>query len=96
MAGKVTCPSCSGLGVVFVLDVHSRKVQVACGHSVCMQAREELTLARLLLLSEARDSARGLGYANTDDLVRRVVAEVMRHLPRAGHARQPDEGPRGR
>ena len=41
MAGKVTCPDCAGLGVVFVLDVHARKVQVTCGHSVCMQARED-------------------------------------------------------
>ena len=95
MAGKVTCPDCSGLGVVFVLDVHGRRAQVACGHSVCMQAREDQLLARLAILSETRDSARGLGYANTDDLVRRVVAEVSRHLPRASNVRQPDKGPRG-
>ena len=95
MANKVTCPDCSGLGVVFILDVHSRKVQVACGHSVCQQAREDQLFARLALLTETRDSARGLGYANTDDLVRRVVAEVLRHLPRANHARTPDQGPRG-
>ena len=95
MASKVTCPSCSGLGVVFVLDVHARKVQVACGHSVCMQAREEQALARLAVLSEARDSARGLAYANTEDLVRRVVAEVSRHLPRGSNARTTGEGPRG-
>ena len=95
MAGKVTCPDCSGLGVVFILDVHSRKVQVACGHSVCMQAREDQLFARLALLTEQRDSARGLGYANTDDLVRRIVAEVSRHLPRGTHARQPDQSPRG-
>ena len=95
MAGKVTCPDCSGLGVVFILDVHSRKVQVACGHSVCQQAREDQLFARLALLTETRDSTRGLGYANTDDLVRRVVAEVLRHLPRANNARAPDQGPRG-
>ncbi len=95
MASKVTCPNCSGLGVVFVLDVHARKVQVACGHTVCMQAREDQVLARLAVLSEARDSARGLGYANTDDLVRRVVAEVLRHLPRVSHARTFEQGPRG-
>lgn len=96
MAGKVTCPDCAGLGVVFVLDANARKVQVACGHSVCMQAREDQVLARLAISSEARDSARGMGYANTDDLVRRVVAEVLRHLPRVSHARTSDQGPRGR
>ena len=90
--GKVTCPDCSGLGVVFVLDVNGRKVQVACGHSVCAKAREDQVFARLALLTETRDSARGLGYANTDDLVRRVLAEVARHLPRMNHARQ--SGPR--
>lgn len=95
MASKVTCPNCSGLGVVFVLDVHARKVQVACGHSVCMQAREDQLFARLALLTEQRDSARGLGYANTDDLVRRIVAEVSRHLPRGSNARTTGEGPRG-
>lgn len=96
MTAGVTCPDCSGLGVVFVVDTRGRKVQVACGHSVCLKAREEQVLARLALLSEARDSARGLGYANTDDLVRRVVAEVSRHLPRTANARQHDQGPRGR
>jgi hypothetical protein len=96
MAGKVTCPNCSDLGVVFVLDVNGKKVQVACGHSVCTHAREDQVLARIAVLSEARDSARGLAYANTDDLVRRVVAEVSRHLPRMNHARTPDQGPRGR
>lgn len=96
MAGKVTCPDCSGLGVVFMLDVHSRKVQVACGHSVCQQAREDQLFARLALLTETRDSQRALGYANTEDLVRRVVAEVSRHMPRGTNARTPDQGPRGR
>lgn len=95
MAGKVTCPDCSGLGVAFVVNADGRKVQVACGHSVCLKAREEQVLARLAILSEARDSARGMGYANTDDLVRRVVAEVSRHLPRASYARTPTQGPRG-
>lgn len=95
MAGKVTCPDCAGLGVVFILDVNGRKVQVACGHSVCMQAREDKLFARLALLTEARDSARGMGYAHTDDLVRRVLAEVARHLPRMTHARQSSPRPGG-
>lgn len=96
MGGKATCPDCSGLGVIFVMNVDGRKVQVACGHSVCMRAREDQLFARLALLTEQRDSARGLGYANTDDLVRRIVAEVSRHLPRMNHARTPEQGPRGR
>ena len=71
------------LGVVFILDVHSRKVQVACGHSVCQQAREDQLFARLALLTETRDSQRALGYAITVDLVRRVVAEVDHRRRRA-------------
>ncbi|MBM4073832.1 MAG: hypothetical protein FJ271_33680 [Planctomycetes bacterium] len=47
MPSKVTCPNCSGLGVVFILDVQSRKVQVACGHSVCLQSREDAIFSRL-------------------------------------------------
>lgn len=93
--GKVTCPDCSGLGVVFVLDVNGRKVQVACGHSVCAKAREDQVFARLALLTEQRDSARGMAYANADDLVKRVLAEVARHLPRMSYARPPNPGAGG-
>jgi hypothetical protein len=38
---KSVCPSCSGLGSLFVLDAEGRKVQVSCGHSVCQGLLEE-------------------------------------------------------
>jgi hypothetical protein len=81
MAKPVTCPDCSGLGVLFV-EVSGSRRQVACGHAVCMQARE--------------DRQRAMGYANTEDLVRRVVAEVARHLPRTAHDKPTRQGPSGR
>jgi hypothetical protein len=84
MAKPVTCPDCSGIGVLFVEFQGSRR-QVACGHAVCMQTREDRLFERLVKHTEARDSARAMAYANTEDLVRRVVAEVARHLPRAVH-----------
>jgi hypothetical protein len=37
-----------------------------------------------------------MGYANTEDLVRRVVAEVARHLPRQSHDKPTRQGPNGR
>jgi hypothetical protein len=37
-----------------------------------------------------------MGYANTEDLVRRVVAEVARHLPRTAHDKPTRQGPSGR
>jgi hypothetical protein len=95
MAKPVTCPDCSGLGVLFLVELSGSRRQVACGHAVCMQAREDRLFERVIKHTEMRDSARALGYANTEDLVRRVVAEVLRHLPRANHARTPDQGPRG-
>lgn len=94
--GKVVCPDCSGLGVIFVALENGRRAQAACGHSVCLKAREDLIFERLSALTEARDSARGLGYANTDDLVRRVLTEVARHLPRTPNARPSGPGPGGR
>lgn len=94
--GKVVCPDCSGLGVIFLTLENGRRVQAACGHSVCLQAREDQLFARLALLTEQRDSARGMAYAHADDLVRRVLAEVARHLPRTAHARPPDPSSRSR
>jgi len=34
------CPSCNGLGSLFLADEKGRRVQVACGHSVCQGLRE--------------------------------------------------------
>jgi len=95
MAKPVTCPDCSGLGVLFVEVLGSRR-QVACGHAVCMQAREGRLFERLAKHTEVRDSQRAMGYANTEDLVRRVVAEVARHLPRTAHDKPSRQGPSGR
>ena len=95
MAKPVTCPDCSGLGVLFV-EVSGSRRQVACGHAVCMQAREDRIFARLAGHTEVRDSQRAMGYANTEDLVRRVVAEVARHLPRTSHDKPTRQGPTGR
>ena len=47
MAKPVTCPDCSGLGVLFV-EVSGSRRQVACGHAVCMQAREDRLFERLV------------------------------------------------
>ena len=95
MAKPVTCPDCSGLGVLFV-EVAGIRRQVACGHSACMQAREDRIFERVAKHTEARDSQRAMGYANTEDLVRRVVAEVARHLPRTAHDKPTRQGPSGR
>jgi hypothetical protein len=43
-----------------------------------------------------RDSQRAMAYANTEDLVRRVVAEVARHLPRTAYDKPTRQGPSGR
>jgi hypothetical protein len=95
MPKPVTCPDCSGLGVLFV-EVQGIRRQVACGHSVCMQAREDRLFERLAKHAEMRDSQRAMAYANTQDLVRRVVAEVARHLPRNAHDKPTRQGPGGR
>jgi hypothetical protein len=95
MAKPVTCPDCSGLGVLFV-EVSGSRRQVACGHAVCMQVREDRLFERLTKHAEMRDSQRAMSYANTEDLVRRVVAEVARHLPRASHDKSTRQGPGGR
>jgi hypothetical protein len=95
MAKPVTCPDCSGLGVLFV-EVLGVRRQVACGHAVCMQAREDRIVERVTKHAEMRDSQRAMAYANTEDLVRRVVAEVARHLPRTSHDKPSRQGPSGR
>lgn len=95
MAKPVTCPDCSGLGVLFV-EVSGGRRQVACGHAVCMQVREDRIFERLAKHTEVRDSQRAMAYANTEDLVRRVVAEVARHLPRTAHDKPTRQGPSGR
>jgi hypothetical protein len=82
---KVTCPSCNGLGSLHV-DVDARRVQVACGHSKCIQAAEDRIVARVADETQRWVSRReGLDIAElliqSRDGLQRVFAELWRHLP---------------
>ena len=82
---KHTCPSCNGLGSAHV-DVEGRRVQLACGHSKCIQAAEDRIVGRItddlqrfVTRREGLDVA-GLLVQSQDGL-KRLMAELLRHLP---------------
>ena len=84
-APKHSCPSCNGLGSAHV-DVDGRRVQLACGHSKCIQAAEDRIverisgdLQRFVVRREGLDLATLL--LQSQDGLKRLMAEFLRHLP---------------
>ena len=82
-----TCPNCNGLGSVFI-EKKGLRVQAACGHSKCQGALEERLFERLSGAIQRWAANRdGLGVADlllqSQEGVKRVFAELFRHLPPA-------------
>lgn len=82
----VICPQCSGTGQIWVLDARSVRVATPCGHTVCQAQTEDRIAERVQRAVETwaagRDAKAVAATLMADQAyMRRVIAEVMRHLP---------------